>query len=131
MRNLLILIMVALFGCKEDKTIPKGQVVYKVITNVQTGIKPMGTIDDVITSTQWDSTFVFNGQTTGSPDLSIQAYRKYTIDCDSIGDNNTPGYITTQIWYEGNLVASNTISTPTYDIGQFEYLVSECSYDIE
>ena len=120
-----------MFGCKEDKTIPKGQVVYKVITNVQTGVKPMGTIDDVITSTQWDSTFVFNGETTGSPDLSIQAYRKYTIDCDSIGDNNQPGYITTQIWYEGNLVASNTISTPTYDIGQFEYLVSECSYDIE
>jgi hypothetical protein len=131
MRNLLILIIIALFGCKEEQTIPKGQVVYKVITNVKTGIKPMGTIDDVITSTGWDSTFVYNGTTTDSPDLSIQAYRKYTIDCDSIGDNNTPGYITTQIWYEGNLVASNTITTPTYDIGQFEYLVSECSYDIE
>lgn len=131
MKTLFIIILALLVGCKEEHTIPKGQVVYKVITNVQTGIKPMGTIDDIITSTGWDSTFVYNGTTTDSPDLSIQAYRKYTIDCDSIGDNNTPGYITTQIWYEGNLVASNTITTPTYDIGQFEYLVSECSYDIE
>jgi hypothetical protein len=131
MKTLFIIILALLVGCKEDKTIPKGQVVYRVITNVQTGIKPMGTIDDVITSTGWDSTFIYNGTTTDSPDLSIQAYRKYTIDCDSIGDNNQPGYITTQIWYEGNLVASNTITTPTYDIGQFEYLVSECSYDIE
>ena len=131
MKAILILMVIIFTSCEKEPQANK--VEYKVYTDVPIGIKQQGEIDDVMTSTNWSREFIYTGTITQSPDLGLQAYRNYDISCDN---NDTPynekeGFITTEIWFEGELVCTNTIFVPTYANSDGLYLVSECEYDIE
>jgi hypothetical protein len=132
MRTLILLLLV-FAGCEKPTETPINTVTYKVYTELPVGIKQPDVIDDVMAASNWSRTFVYEGDVTQSPDLQLQAYRYYDISCDNEGTpyNNKEGYITTEIWYNGELVCTNTIFVPTYANSDGLYLVSECQYDIE
>lgn len=131
MKAILILMVIIFTSCEKE---PQGnKVEYKVFTNLPIGIKQQGEIEDVMTATNWSREFIYTGDGTFNPDLQLQAYRNYDISCDNQGTpyNNKEGFITTEIWYEGVLVCTNTIQVPTFDNSIGLYLVSECAYDIQ
>ena len=130
MKAILILMAIIFTSCEKEPQTNK--VEYKVFTDLPIGIKQQGEIEDVMTATNWSREFIYTGDGTYSPDLQLQAYRNYDISCDNQGTpyNNKEGFITTEIWYEGVLVCTNTIQVPTFDNSTGLYLVSECSYDM-
>lgn len=129
MKTLLLIMLAFIAGCEKEQT---EKVEYRVYTDVPVGIKVLGSIDDVMTSTNWNNEFVYVGETSLSPDLEVSAYRYYDLSCDDMGTpyNLKEGYITTEIWYRGEKVCSNTIQTPTYENSIGLYVVSTCSYDL-
>ena len=129
MKTLLLLLSIALIGCEKE---PTQKVEYRVYTNVPVGIKVLGSIDDVITPDNWTNEFTFTGTTELSPDLEVSAYRYYDLSCDDMGTpyNLKEGVVTTEIWYDGVKVCSQTITTPTYENSIGVYVVSTCLYDI-
>ena len=131
MKAILILMAIIFTSCEQEPQDKK--VEYKVFTDVPIGIKQQGEVDDVMVSTNWSREFIYTGDATDNPDLGLQAYRNYDISCDNQGTpyNNKEGFITTEIWYEGELVCTNTIQVPTFDNSAGLYLVSECAYDIQ
>ena len=130
MKAILILMAIIFTSCEKEPQV--NNIEYKVFTDLPIGIKQQGEIEDVMTLTNWSREFIYTGDGTFNPDLQLQAYRNYDISCDNNGTpyNNKEGFITTEIWFEGVLVCTNTIQVPTYDNSIGLYLVSECSYDM-
>ena len=134
MKAILILMAIALVGCKDEPTvltIPDNQITYRVTTNVNVEIVGIG-IQDTMTRSNHTKTFLYNGSTLGSPDLYLQANRMYNANVDSIFslDNNKTGIITTEILVKNIVVAAKTIVTPPYFDANGIYYTVGCGYDM-
>lgn len=129
MKKLIALIAIALVGCTDEQVTPSNQVTFRVKTNVTIGI--LGTGVDTLTSGDYSKTFLFNGDTSGSPDIYLQVFRLYNgvVDSAQCLDNITVGNITADILVGGKVVRSNNMITPIYYYGNGTFYKVTAEYD--
>lgn len=130
MKKLIAIIAIALIGCTDEKVTPSNEVTFRVKTNVTIGI--LGTGVDTLTSGDYSKTFLFNGDTSGSPDIYLQVFRLYNANVDSTQclDNITVGNITAEILVGGKVVRSNNMITPVYYFGIGTFYKVTAEYDM-